>query len=565
MSDAPKDAADLVKDGRGEALAAALDAAQPALDCRLARIAANLPADPPARLPLLDSILPDLARIDDRLRRDLMADKVAEVFKLKAPQVRARLADLIKEYQAAVRPDEPAGAGVGAAAPDAIERDGGLHRAVVACIREFLEARDLRPDGTNGWRHKGRPAGVKDRHLISEFLYQYASRFESISAERVKWTLGGMVLEARAARKQEVVEQFIGRPASSDGLEAAKAWIQAVTGKEDPVDLAVLLHFLWQVKRHAAGLPVEHDLMPVLFGREHGSGKTHAIRRLTKPWSEFAYPISATTLTDTREREALSDYLIGVWDELSGGSKAEVAALKHAVTSDLVAGRNLHTQDHSCLPRRMTLIASSNDPVSDIIADTGGARRFYEWHAKAPRLDWDSLNALDPLVIWSAVSEQDPAPFHQVADAIRERQVDLRHRDSVDLWLECEAFGELRVMTGPAGEFGPPPSRCIPAFSHGRGESIQDLLCRWKNWAAQVGQPAIQANRLAALLRQRGWHCQRPRAEGSRARAYFMPTPVPTWWAAAYQDHLVHRPAVDAPAQLVPVPSSAEDPDGNPF
>ena len=58
-------------------------------------------------------------------------------------------------------------------------------------------------------------------------------------------------------------------------------------------------------------------------------------------------------------------------------------------------------------------------------------------------IDRDGINAIDYRVLWTSVSELDPAPILPLIDRLRDRQQALVARDAVSGWLEDETWGAL--------------------------------------------------------------------------------------------------------------------------
>lgn len=536
-----KDVAELLQAGTAARWVEAITAPLRDVDAALALLCPSLPVDPIDRLDAVQPLLTLMAVVPDAARRDLMIDRVAALTGLHGPSLR-------RAAKGRTAPDAPPAAGV-VAAPLAVDgtvvRDHGYHQQVVALLERFLADEGVVPDAVGGWTRTatGARVAVKARELVGRFLFRFAPAFEVLSRERVQWTLDAMVYDRRRERRAAIVSQIVGRPSTADGLAAARAWVRATTGKEDPVDVAILRHFCWQVKRKASDRPVAHDVMPVLFGREQGSGKTMAIRHLCKPFQELVIPVRGETLVDPRCSELLADYLIGVWDELSGGNKADCAALKHVVTADVVAYRELATHSHNVLPKRITLVASSNEPVDAIIPDTTGARRYYQWEALA-RCDWDAINAIDPAAIWDCVSEDDDAPYVEHQEQIRERQRALIYQDPIDLWLQSETWDELRlVVTDQPGTEGLGcPVRIIAPYNPAAGERFEDVAARYVHWCRTTGNPPMQVNRLGARLKGLGFTKTRPDAKGCyRPWLYRLPATIPESWAASEAPRLQPR------------------------
>jgi hypothetical protein len=87
-----------------------------------------------------------------------------------------------------------------------------------------------------------------------------------------------LLLWTRAARKlalRHVLAALKYRCDPEDGH--VRALVRALTGKEDPVDVAVMKHFVWQVKRKLNEMAVEDHLMVILYCAQR-VGKSEAIR-----------------------------------------------------------------------------------------------------------------------------------------------------------------------------------------------------------------------------------------------------------------------------------------------
>lgn len=489
----------------------------------------DAPTDRADRLALADLVLLKLSAHPDRHWRELHAELLAEKLGLGKRLV----LDRMKGEKA---PESPAGGRA-----EEGEMDGGFHRAVVAKIRAFLVSESLAPDAVAGWMRgdSGLRIGVKTRDLVNRFLFQAAPFFDSLSRERVTWTLDALVQDARKERRAAVLAPLLVAESSEAGRVELVRWVRAVTGREDPTDVAVMAHFLWQVKRRAAGLEVDHDVMPILVGKQ-GDGKSRAVKRLCAPFLELVLAVNATTLTDDRCKEALADYYVGIWDELQGGNKADVQALKNIISADVVAYRELGGHTHNVLPKSITLIGTSNDPVKDIIPDTTGARRYYEVKSNPERCDWDEINAISYPLVWSAVAHLDEAPIKAHLVAVREHQLGLIHVDPVILWLQGEVFGELVLVESDRRDDtaqGPAmATQVIPAYEIGVGEVCDWTYRRFSRWCKLSGQASIAPNKFGGRLKALGIERQRDKTAGptgGRAWRYHLPTPCPEDWAVA--------------------------------
>lgn len=385
-----------------------------------------------------------------------------------------------------------------------------IYRRVVASIVHAIEQSGTLPNALNGWRrHRGGAADQGDDELQADF--RHAWRLDGRPGERLipdAWEK--VVRDMRRARRAELVARMTGRPATAAGRDALCAWVRAVavgatpdagaTEVEERVAFLteVMRHWMWGVKRYALGLPVERELMPVLCGPQ-ASGKTWAIEALGSVWEELSLPITAAALTDDRQAQVLYRGLVARWDELEGAHKADVDALKRSITSKTIAFRNLYSNAIQERLRTCSFIASTNLPVRHVIKDPTGARRYVEITTPA-RCDWDVLRALDPLVLWDAVSETEDAPIKPILARLDEHQKLLVHQDAVCAWLIAETWDELTIR--PADS---PHLVKIPGYRAGRGLTMHELGQRHAYWAGQLRQATLPPQVLGARLRQLGF------------------------------------------------------------
>lgn len=213
-------------------------------------------------------------------------------------------------------------------------------------------------------------------------------------------------------------------------------WVQAVTGKQDEKDIAVITHFIWQVKRKLAGQKVDWHMMPILYGPT-GSGKTEAIRALLKPVEELMIaPQDMAVLGDSREATMFSRFYVVFFDELARADKVDVSALKNKITSDYITYRRLGTNTQITKPNVSTFIGAANNPVQSLIYDPTSARRFWQLDTQE-RIDWNTINTLDYYALWRSVVASEAAPVLGVLDEVlRVQEDELRAKSLVEQWIE---------------------------------------------------------------------------------------------------------------------------------
>jgi hypothetical protein len=221
-----------------------------------------------------------------------------------------------------------------------------------------------------------------------------------------------------------------------------RRWVRAVTGDEDLVDLAVMKHFIWQVKRKLHGLPVMEHLMPVIFGPQR-IGKTEAVKRLLGPIQEISDPSADMAfLKDNRELFRLATFYAVFFDEMANAERADVNILKQRISSDVVRWRMMRTTRLASAPNVATFIGATNTEIGEMLYDPTGLTRFYQLHAP-DKLDWDAINNINYEDLWASVDHKAELPINPVLKKVRERQEGVRPKDSVETFFEeaCRIAG----------------------------------------------------------------------------------------------------------------------------
>jgi hypothetical protein len=448
-------------------------------------------------------------------------------------------------------------------APSARERRpaGDRHAELVERITAAIDRRGIEPDAADGWRRRdtGALCTVSLKELAADIWYDLLSQQE-VALGHVTDVLGVLAKRARHVRREGLIAKLTGRAATDAGREALKAWVRMVTGAEAHVDVRVMAHWLWLVKRLATDRRTEYDLMPIVFG-EQGSGKSTATERLVAPLEELSTTINASTLTDERRFRQLGVCLIGRWEEMQGAGRAEIESLKHTVTAHELNYRELSTHSMVVLRRTMSFIGTSNNSVDVMVGDTTGARRFYQLTTPS-RCDFALMDRIDYEQVWQAVSETERAPILDVIEVVREAQATLVHRDAVSMWLEAETWDRLTLRMIDAEQ-----PITIDAYVEGEGCPFEDLAARFKHWCNEVGQSGIGVKMLAQRLKQEGWKQERPRVNVApgrpRVRKYHRPRPPEPPPVALVGEIVPNPPAApERPprgARLAAEPTAIED------
>ena len=213
-------------------------------------------------------------------------------------------------------------------------------------------------------------------------------------------------------------------------VDVCSLWVKAVTGDMDPVDIAVIRHWIWQVRRKLFNLPVEHHLMPIFTGKTD-SGKSTAITHLLGPIMDLCTFRDADILQDERQSAVLARYYGIFFDEMPKVLSTNSDCIKNRITSQTVSWRKLGTNTQVTRKNVASFIGAANEDVASLFYDPTGMRRFYEVHA-LPKVDWDTVNGLDYLAMWKAVDHTQATPLLPYLAEIKERQAGLRAMDPVE-------------------------------------------------------------------------------------------------------------------------------------
>ncbi|HSN14009.1 MAG TPA: VapE domain-containing protein [Anaeromyxobacteraceae bacterium] len=264
--------------------------------------------------------------------------------------------------------------------------------------------------------------------------------FKGPSRQALDDALAVLVKKMRAEAVEFVRSRVKFDPSLGD--KAIREFVLAVTGREEPLDVAVFKHFVWQVKRKLHGLDVERHLMPILFGAQ-GSGKSVAVEKLLSVIIEFTDRMGdLSCMSDDRHAYRLSESYVVFCDEMAKADKVSIDSLKNHITQPVVAWRMLGSNRTDTRPNIATFIGAANLELPDLITDPTGVRRFYQVTCMNP-LNWKLINAIDYTAIWASVDENSRAPIESVLDTLNAHQEEMRVRDPVEEFVaECCVLGD---------------------------------------------------------------------------------------------------------------------------
>ena len=282
------------------------------------------------------------------------------------------------------------------------------------------------PDDEKAWL--ARPADWNIECLLDAVMDESRDKGLGLSAAVVKRAVRRVIRDDKRSRENSILRPLLYDSLDvSERAQAAATCLRLVTATFDlnpTLGVAVLQHFIWQVKCKLLGRPVCHHLMPVIYSPVQGSGKTTFVIRLLSPLEELA---SATALlsdlADPRSGEILASPVVFV-DDVEQLDPRRSPVLKSLLTAEDVSRRQLGTSKAKKRRQRATLIGTANEPVSVLIADPTGHRRFVELPfrngavAKGGDAEvWRVVDNTDYGLLWRSVDafEQSPILPHLAA------------------------------------------------------------------------------------------------------------------------------------------------------
>jgi hypothetical protein len=259
--------------------------------------------------------------------------------------------------------------------------------------------------------------------------------------------------------------------------------------KRRELDIAVMKHFVWQVKRKFWGLPSAYHMMPVFVGKQ-GGGKTRAIERFLKPVEDlYRYVSDMGIFNDERQLGLLSSSYILFADEMGRASEVQLGILKNMIGEGLVTQRIMRSTQHKAFKNRVTFIGASNEMVSEVVHDSTGMRRF--WQLDCPvKLDWDLVNSSDFTQVWQSIDEMNPeSPIVPYWNEVVKIQADtLKPPDTVEFYLiECQ--GGLKLAANEA---------------EGRWVSVSEVYSSYADFTRSTGQKPFGVTKFSRRLIELG-------------------------------------------------------------
>lgn len=348
-------------------------------------------------------------------------------------------------------------------------------RSSEAFVRQFLEMRDLevRFDGTLVLQ--GKPvtalmasmvdevldldrldaANLADQMVLYAKYHGYPFKRGDIAAATRE-----VIRAAQRERHKTVMRPFlVGSLAPAELNAAGHQWDQlgALFDMDPRLATAVLQHFIWQVLQKAVNRPVDHHLMPVIFSRIQGSGKTTFAKKFLSPLRDLAS--DAALLSDFADRRSADIYRFPavLMDDLEKVPSSMVPILKSVLTAQRIRRRRLGSSFTAGITQSATLLGTANAPVSELIDDETGHRRFAMMPfrngqvAKGGQEDvWKIVEAVDYDLLWRSVDAFQPSPIQPHLAALLLHQGAGQPESPLLRWLktlDLQSEAVLRITT----------------------------------------------------------------------------------------------------------------------
>lgn len=257
-----------------------------------------------------------------------------------------------------------------------------------------------------------------------------------VSEKVLQKALTELITNKKIEYRSKIIEQFT---CVTEDTSLVEQYVKALTGSSNPDDIAVVAHWMWQVKTKMIIKTPSYHIMPILYGKQ-GGGKTVAMNKLISPINNFRLNISMDQMTDDRYFKSMSENFVIVFDEMQGADRADIDALKKQVTIEENDYRPLGTNDVFKVRQACSFIGATNRPVAEQIVDTTGMRRFWQLDCQ-DKLDWDTLSNLDYVAMWKGINENrvDGYILTQMT-SIEAKQDSLVAKDQISSYMEARGI-----------------------------------------------------------------------------------------------------------------------------
>ena len=190
-----------------------------------------------------------------------------------------------------------------------------------------------------------------------------------------------------------------------------ESFIGAIIKNPTYLDVLVLKHWVWQIKRKLFDKECLQHMMLVLYGKTN-AGKSTVCRRMYQPLYDYTLDVKFKSITDDRFCKPLDYNYIAFIDELAKGEKTEIELIKGLITGEKMDYRILGTHMQAQAKQNTTLIGTSNKQVSLIIKDNTSMRRFWQFETK-DIFDFELINSFNYVDMYRSIDENQDVMYIQ--------------------------------------------------------------------------------------------------------------------------------------------------------
>ncbi|TXN81267.1 VapE domain-containing protein [Methylobacterium sp. WL8] len=305
------------------------------------------------------------------------------------------------------------------------------------------------PADVDSWLASTPVMSIKQLHTLVMLDVRRAGI--KLGSDDIHRAIAKIIWDDQQDRRNRIMRPFVeNTPDPAVVARAAVVWTRLVATTlaiDVALGVAVLQHFIWQVKQKLLNRPVHHHMMPIVISPVQGTGKSTLVGLFLGPLHELASdPVALSDFADTRSSD-LYRFPVVFIDDIDPIGRTAVPTLKRLMTSKAVRGRTLGTSNSDRRPQLSTLIGTANESVSALIADPTGHRRFFGLPFRNGAAQkggdsaiWQVINETDYDLLWRSVDTFGPAPIIPFLDALAAVQSAQAPCDPLRDWLCTQDF-----------------------------------------------------------------------------------------------------------------------------
>lgn len=301
--------------------------------------------------------------------------------------------------------------------------------------------------------------------ILEAKMFDWNREYEDqkISAPELKAKLKDISRETSFSIRKELIEslRYVEDAKIEEWLNLSHKALKIV--EDYKIYSTMVKHWVWMVKRKMLAKPTKNQFVLNFFGAP-GCGKSFFVKLMTSPLEQFRYNnADLNSIQDERAIPSLGSNFIHFLDELCTGtnkivsSDQELAKIKNIITADTdFKYRPMGSNAEQKITPKTSLIAASNFHVFDVILDSSGMRRWFEFNVglESNRYNVEQFDIMRRTILdlWIGVNENEEEgyliPSSEVGKKVFEIQESYVRKDSFALWLDSVNISQ-GTMKGP--------------------------------------------------------------------------------------------------------------------